>query len=535
MTLTPHDRPLALTGRTLTLPDVGWFVENASAQVECVPAVEQAVRRSKAFLDERLQADLVYGVNTGFGPMSSHVIGPDQMKALQRNLVLSHAVGMGEPLPDRHVLAMTLVRLNTLATGCSGVSYELIAALQDLLNHRIVAIVPNHGGVGASGDLVQLAHVALALLGEGEVRYRGVRRPAAEVLRELKLQAYALQPKEGLSLINGTSAMAAIAAVLCLDAQRALSIGVRTGALGLELVSAFDDSISERLHYWRPHHGQVTIAATLRELLSTSKLLRGRQELIEPLPRDRRPPILDDPVQEVYSLRCVPQILGPIADTLRKSWGEVETEINAVTDNPIVDTEAGAILHGGNFHGEYVAVSVDQLKAGLTKLAMLSERRINFFLNRNVNKRLPPFLNLDTPGLTLGLQGLQFVATSTAARCQTLAMPQAVHSISTNGDNQDVVSMGTDAALLATTVAEHAYVVLAIEAITLCQAVDCLKVLPRLSEPSTRFYDLIRGVFPAVQRDRLLTAELPAVVQVLKQAPDLVFPWLGSTSPGIAA
>ncbi|HEY6389871.1 MAG TPA: aromatic amino acid ammonia-lyase [Bryobacteraceae bacterium] len=514
---------LTLTGSELTLSDVAAFVKNARARVEFLDSARAAVERSKTFLDRHLSDGIIYGVNTGFGPMAAHIIAKDSLAELQRNLIWSHAVGIGEPIPDCYVVAMMLVRLNTLAKGFSGVSWALVERLQTLLNKRIVPLVPEHGAVGTSGDLVQLAHIALALLGQGEVRYENEIRPAGEVLRENEMPPYELEPKEGLALINGTSGMSGIAALLCVEARTALSVATRTGALGFELMRGFHDGISDRFHSLRPHQGQVQIAATLRNYLQSSKLLRDRAITYTPYHSAEEAYILPEPVQEIYSLRCIPQILGPVLDTLAKTWSIVEIEINAVTDNPVVDAQENLFLHGGHFHGEYIASAVDQLKAALVKLTMLSERRINCFLNPNMNRRFPPFLNLNTLGLNLGLQGLQFVATSTAAQSQTLAFPHSVHSIPTNGDNQDVVSMGLDAALLAMKVLQNAYVVLAIEAVTLAQAVDYLGDREQLSLPSQEFFKLIRRALPKIDTDRPIHRELAMVVEAIKATQPMDF------------
>lgn len=518
---------IEITGKNLTIRDVSGFVCNPQATVRLADAAREAVRKSKAFLDERLDKEVIYGVNTGFGPMASRVIDHEHLEELQYNLVRSHAVGMGEPLPEEYVLAAMLVRLNTLAKGYSGVSLGLIDELEAFINKRIVPVIPEHGAVGASGDLVQLAHIALALIGEGEVTHDGMRQPTSRALHVLGLRPHALEPKEGLALINGTSVMTGIAALMCLHAQQLLALAVKSGALGLELVGGFGDSLSKKLHFLRPHEGQIMIAKSLRRLLASSRLLRGRNHTFpfSKISNGEDIQRLTETVQEVYSLRCIPQILGPVFDTLKKTWREVEIEMNSATDNPLADWELARFLHGGNFHGDYIAHGVDQLKASLVKLTLLSERRVNFFLNENVNKRFPSFLNLKTPGLTLALQGLQFVATSTAAQSQSLAFPHAVHSIPTNADNQDVVSMGVDAALFGMKVVENAYVVLAIELLTLAQAVDYLEVIEQLSDPSRLLVTQVRQISPKIENDRVLVKELPRLVQLLKESSGWDMEW----------
>ena len=311
--------------------------------------------------------------------------------------------------------------------------------------------------------------------------------------------------------------MTGIFALLCFQASHLLQVAVQLGSFSLEVVHGFDDSISEKLQSIRPHKGQMVIAQTMRDILASSKMLRRREDLKQPSETVAHVVEIPDTVQEFYSIRCIPQILGPVFDILAKAKKEVEVEMNSVSDNPIVDWENQVFLHGGNFHGDYIAAAADHLKSTLVKLTLLSERRINFFLNEHLNRFFPPFMNLDTPGLTLGLQGLQFVATSTAAQNQTLAFPHYVHSIPTNGDNQDIVSMGTDGALFLAKVIDNAFVVQAIELITLGQAIDFLETTDKLSDQSKQLYKQLRSVFPPVKEDRVLVTELPRVVEFLKQ------------------
>lgn len=509
---------IPLNGTNLTINDLDEILNDPTCIIQITPDAKHAVDASKQFIDQQAHGKIIYGINTGFGPMASHIISSHQQLDLQLNLIRSHAVGAGEPIKPDYVLAAMIVRLNTLLRGYSGVSVELVERLQAFINHRIIPIIPEHGAVGTSGDLVQLAHIALAVIGEGEVFYNNQRRQTREVLTELGIPlTYQLKPKEGLALINGTAVMTGIAATLCVDARQLLDHAIKNGAFALELVHAYDDGISEQLHDLRPHAGQKEVARKIRVLLKDSGLLISRAGLHDTVKAQDDVLELPQAIQEVYSLRCIPQILGPIYETLEKVTATVETEINAVTDNPVVDRELGDFIHGGNFHGDYIASAVDQLKAAFVKLTMLSERRVNFFLNKNVNKFLPPFLNLKKPGLTLGLQGMQFVATSTTAQSQSLAFPHHLHSIPTNGDNQDVVSMGTDAALLTAKVIENAYIVLAIERITLAQAADFTQETAKLSQSMQAEYQAIREVFPAVVEDRAFSPEISNVIRVLKK------------------
>lgn len=508
-------KTVTLTGNDLHIGDI-YDIVHSSSSVEVAKQSLEWVRKTRDFLEQEFNKKIIYGVNTGFGPMASHIIGRSELAALQENLIHGHAMGMGEPLPDSYVLAAMVVRLNTLVKGYSGVSPELLKQLQVFINKRIIPIVPEHGAVGTSGDLVQLAHIALALIGEGEASYRGKRERVPNILRKLKIKPYKLKPKEGLALINGTSMMAAIASLECIEARRLVSVAVRNGAFALESVGAFDDSIAEKLHRLRPHHGQRVVAQALRTLLDSSHLLQRRDKFQKKFVVTNTTHKIPESVQEVYSLRCIPQVLGPVVDALAKVWKEVEIEINSVTDNPIVDLKNGALLHGGNFHGDYIAAGVDQLKIALVKLTMLSERRINFFMNHSINNFFPPFMNLKKPGLTMGLQGLQFVATSTTSQNQTYAFPHHIHSIPTNADNQDIVSMGTDAALMASKVIDNAYIVLAIELVTLAQATDFLGEKNEYSVSSKALFRDVRSFFPAIVDDREVSRKLEQVLAYVK-------------------
>lgn len=511
-------KKLVLDGKSLKIKELALITQNPEVKVEISQDAQSAVLKCHEFLNSQLETNnkIIYGINTGFGPMASHIISKSDLTELQENLVRSHACGMGEPIAEKYVLASMVVRLNTLLKGFSGVSPELVEHLKNFINHRIIPIVPEHGAVGTSGDLTQLAHIALSLIGEGEVMYKQKRRPTAEVLKEVGLNPIKLKPKEGLALINGTSTMSGISALICVEAKNLLDTSIKTGALALELVHAFRDGIAEKLHDLRPHQGQVYVAKEIRRIVEDSSLMRDRKVLREMIKEENDVYKIPSEVQEVYSLRCIPQVIGPIFDTLEQVKNRVEIEINSVTDNPIVDFENGEFLHGGNFHGDYIASAADQLKVGLVKLSILLERQINFFLNEKVNKSFPPFLNLKKPGLTLSLQGLQFVATSTTAQNQSLAFPHSVHSISTNSDNQDVVSMGTDASLFTSKVLENTYTVLTIELVALAQAVDCHEEKEKLSEGSRKLYDFVRSTFKEVVDDRPITTELEKLKTLIK-------------------
>lgn len=505
-----------MDGISLTPEKVRRVIDNSDTTVAIAPDALKKVKEGHAFLQKEVGKKVIYGITTGFGPMASHIIGKGQLEALQYNLIRSHAVGAGDPVQEEFVLAAMVSRLNAFLKGHSGVSEKLVEQLRLFINKRIIPVVPEHGAVGTSGDLVQLAHIALSLIGEGEAFYRGRRMPTKKVLQNLNIKPHKLFPKEGLSLINGTSFMTGIAALIVSRAEYLLELEIKSSALAFELVNGISDAVSEGLSTVRPHVGQREVARKLRELISSSKLLTERDHLQSRVSVIDNVYVTPEHIQDVYSFRCVPQILGPVHDIIQKVKNDVTIELNSVTDNPIIDLKQKTFLHGGNFHGEYVAVAVDQLKIGLIKLTILSERRVNFFLNRNVNQTFPPFLNMNQPGLTLALQGLQFVATSTTAQSQSLGYPHSLHSISTNADNQDVVSMGTDAALIAEKALTNAFTLQAIELITLAQAVNLLKVEHKLSHSSKSLFATVRKFFPVVIEDRSFSEELNALIEHLQ-------------------
>jgi histidine ammonia-lyase len=506
---------LILDGKKLTPELLHEFVNTPSARVAVADANWSAIKKSRKFLDKESMSKIIYGVNTGFGPMASHIISSDKLADLQENLVRSHATGAGDPIKSEYVLAAMVVRLNTIIKGHSGVSEELVHHFVTVINQRIIPIIPEHGAVGTSGDLVQLAHIALILIGEGDVIYKGKKTKTKTVFKKLKIKPYVLKPKEGLALINGTAVMSAIASLLIVDARKLIDLSISSGAFALEMVRGFSDAISAKLHAVRPHKGQVEVAKRLRSILKTSKFLQNRPKFNKNQAITRDTHEIQDDVQNFYSFRCIPQIVGPVLTALWHAEDIVQVEINSVTDNPIIDTKNSHFLHGGNFHGDYIAYAVDQLKMALVKLTMLSERRVNFFLHSKINDRFTPFLNLDTPGLTLALQGMQFVATSTTAQSQTLAYPQYVHSIPTNADNQDVVSMGTDAALLLSKVVENAFIVIAIELACLSQALDLTNTKHKLASETRDLYNKVRKVFPAVKKDRYMRDELDDLIKLI--------------------
>ena len=483
-------------------------------QVAISKEAKHLIEESYNFLKEFANDKIIYGVNTGFGPMAQYRIEPEDQLQLQYNLIRSHASGCGEVFDIKTVRAAILCRLNSLSLGKSGVHIEAIELMRDLLNYRITPLIFQHGGVGASGDLVQLAHLALVLIGEGEVFYKGLRRPTAEVFAEVGIKPLQIHLREGLSLMNGTSVMTGLAGVNLYYAEKLLQWTVKFSCAINELVQTYDDHFSPELNNAKQHTGQQDIAKLMREFLADSKRTRKRAEHL--YQGEHNETVFKEKVQEYYSLRCVPQILGPVLDTLQHTQRIFEEELNSANDNPIVDLPTQQVYHGGNFHGDYISLEMDKLKLVVTRMAMLAERQLNYLLNPKINELLPPFVNAGKLGFNFGMQGVQFTATSTTAECQTLSTSMYVHSIPNNNDNQDIVSMGTNAETLSRKVIENAFQVLAIEAITIAQAIDILGCYDQLSSTTKEWYDEIRTIIPFFKEDMVFYPYLKETTNFLK-------------------
>jgi histidine ammonia-lyase len=482
----------------LTLANVADILQNQS-QIEVNKETLEKVASSFSFLEKFSAGKVIYGINTGLGPMAQYRVDEQHLKVLQLNLIRSHCVGMGQILTPLQAKACMLARLNSFLVCKSAVHPSLIILLKELINHDATPVLFEHGGVGASGDLVQLAHLALFLIGEGEGFYQGQKIASSEIFQKLGLKPLEIHIREGLGIMNGTSCMTGIGLLNILNAKRLLSWSITAAVMINELVESFDDHFSAPLNNAKVHKGQKKIAAIMSELLADSQLIKKREKHLY---IDRNETVFAEKVQEYYSIRCVPQILGPIFDTISYSENILIDELNSANDNPVIDAETENVYHGGNFHGDYVALEMDKLKIAITKLVMLSERQINYLLNNKLNEKLPPFLNLGVLGLNLGLQGMQFSATSTTAECQTLSFPMYLHSIPNNADNQDIVSMGTNAALITSKVIENGFQVLAIQMIMLTQAFECIENEDKLSKFSKTKLTEFRQQFNATKTDR---------------------------------
>ena len=497
----------------LQLQDIQSIVEGG-AKVEISSEARKAIDECFSFLEKFSKDKVIYGINTGFGPMAQWRIDDNHLNELQYNIIRSHSTGAGEPLPEKCVRAAMLARLMTFMQAHSGVNIQTCELLVEFLNRGIYPVIPQHGSVGASGDLVQLAHIALALIGEGEVFYNGERRNTAEVFAELGIKPLQMYVREGLAVTNGTAVMTGIGFVNLFNVKRLLDWSLKASVLMNEIASSYDDLMSEVLNGVKRHVGQQVVAAKMREISSGSAMLLSREKELYHKSEEY---VFEHKVQPYYSLRCIPQILGPVWDTVENVEKVLVGEINSANDNPIVDPLNKTVIHGGNFHGDYVSFEMDKLKIAVTKMTMLAERQMNYLFHDRINGILPPFVNLGVLGLNYGLQASQFTATSTTAECQTLSNPMYVHSIPNNNDNQDIVSMGTNSALICQRVIENSYQVMAIHMMALAQAVDCLKIADKLAPTTRDLYNQVREIVPVFVQDTPKYKEIEAIINWLKK------------------
>jgi histidine ammonia-lyase len=489
---------ITLGNRRLTVEDFERIIfQQEKIQLDANSVTE--VEANFNFLKTYSHNKIIYGINTGLGPMAQYKISEEDQLQLQYNLIRSHCSGVGSRFSDDHARSTMVARLNSLMRGVSGVHPSVVLLLRELVNENVAPCIFEKGGVGASGDLVQLAHLALNLIGEGEIKMNGKWEPAAQVFQSKNLNPVSVHIREGLAVMNGTSAMSGVGMVNLIYAKKLINCAVLLSALTNEIMKSFDDHFSFELNAVKHHKGQAVVAASMQKILSDSKLVRKRPDHLYHAKIEEA--IFSDKVQEYYSLRCIPQILGPVLDTLWEVTRVVEDEVNSANDNPVIDHKGQNVHHGGNFHGDYVSLAMDKLKIVITKLCMLSERQLNYLLNDKLNQKLTPFINLGKLGLNFGLQGMQFTATSTTAENQTLSYPMYLHSISNNNDNQDIVSMGCNAALMTGRVIDNSFEVLAIQATALVQAIDYLKCQSRLSTTTTKFYEDIRAFASPIIED----------------------------------
>ncbi|WPR75890.1 aromatic amino acid ammonia-lyase [Algoriphagus sp. NG3] len=490
-----------LPGDYQRLEDIKRYLRGESGYVLSGVQVERSLR-SFRFLSEFSKNKVIYGINTGFGPMAQYRVSDENLTELQYNLIRSHANGSGDFLSPEVTKIIMICRLNSLALGYSGTSPDVLNTLASYISYEIYPAIPQHGGVGASGDLVQLAHLALGLIGEGKAYYKNQLVPISEALLSSGLKPATLQLRDGLSLINGTSCMSGLASINLIHSSTLIYFSILASSVMNELTASYTDSFSEELNGTKLHSGQQFVAQKMREILADGNVLKNRKDHLFNENFINGQEFFSEKVQEYYSLRCVPQIIGPIYDTFSNAKKIVEEEINSANDNPIVCTETENVYHGGNFHGDYISFEMDKLKIAVTKLSMLMERQVNYLMNDKLNNKFPAFLNMGKLGFNFGLQGMQFTAVSTTAENQSLSSSVYIHSIPNNGDNQDIVSMGTNSALMAERVINNTFEVLSVQLLAIAQAIDIDQSYVKLSSASQRLYDFVREEADAIKEDK---------------------------------
>jgi histidine ammonia-lyase len=438
------------------------------------------------------------------GKLSDVHIEPAQNRQLQLNLIRSHSAGVGEPLSEAETRAMMVLRANSLAKGFSGVRADVINLLCEMVSRKVHPVIPSQGSVGASGDLAPLAHLALAMIGEGEVLYEGARMNSAQAMRRAQIKPLVPEAKEAISLINGTQAMLAVGSLALLSAENLAATADVLGAMTLDALRGTDVAFDERIHSARPHSGQTKVAANLRRLIAGSEIRQSHKDC--------------NRVQDAYSLRCIPQVHGAVRDTLDFCRRTFDVEMNSAVDNPLVFVQKGQgvgdVISGGNFHGQPLAFALDYLAIVLTALAGISERRIERLVNPALNENLPAFLAPDA-GINSGFMMPQVTAAALASENKVLAHPASVDSITTSGNKEDYVSMGMAAAIKLKKVVANTTHVLAIEACAAAQAIDFLAPL-KTSPLLQQAHAAIRRVSPRIEQDRVFASDFARIAEVIR-------------------
>jgi len=495
-------------GEALTIADIV-AVARCDAKVEIPKEVGERVDKCRRFLDRFVKEKRVaYGVTTGFGALGNVTIPPNRMRELQSNLIRSHSTGVGRPADRDIVRAMMLLRVNALAKGYSGTRLETLETLVLMLNKGVHPIIPEKGSVGASGDLAPLSHMALVMMGEGEAEHEGKRMTGKEAMREAGIQPVELDVKEGVALSNGTQFMTGIAALMVYDAERLVKSAEVATALSLEALKGIFDAFDERIQRVRPHLGQITSARNIRLLTAGSALITSGEEATK---RGLYP-------QDPYCLRCAPQVLGTVRDSVSYVRKIVETEINAATDNPLVFTEDEMCLSGGNFHGQPVALPMDILGIALTTVGNIAERRIARLIDENLSRGLPAFLIHEKAkkGVQSGFMAVQYTAAALASENKVLAHPASVDSIPTSANFEDFVSMGPIAARKAQKILHNVEYIVAIELLCTAQAVD-FRGSEKLGKGTREAYLMIRKRVPHQKKDMPMYGELETLRGLIRR------------------
>ena len=512
---------LELNGEKLTISQLSNVARN-SKRVSLGAGSIVKINASRAMLDKWIkEGKVVYGITTGFGPMVSTLIPPKYQTELQENLIRSHSANVGPIFSQEETRAAMALRINTFAKGYSGIRLETVELLKAMLNHGIHPRIPQWGSVGASGDLTPSAHIGLALMGEGDVEYQGAIMPAKEALSKAGLQPVEFVAKEGLALINGTTMMTGVGALQVHDAWNIVKTAEIICTLSLEGLLGSTEPFLAEAQALKPHPGQLKTAANLLKFLDDSQLILNKskqEELRDELQKrlKERDDVFDSGahIQNVYSMRATPQILGAVRDALDYITARITTEMNSSNDNPLFIPELGISYQGAHFHGQPVALPMDVLSIALTEVGVLSERRLNKMLDELRSGGLSPFLARGKPGLNCGFEGAQYIPTSLVAECRTLCTPVSIQSIPSNGENQDVVSMGLIAARKARDIKERIEYILAVELLAACEALE-QRGPAKMGHISRAVFDLVRTIVPTNERDRVMTGDFEKTKELI--------------------
>ncbi len=493
---------ITLNGSDLTLDKIHYLLANPTATIALEDNAIVEMNKSRALVERWVQENkIVYGVTTGFGEFSNVYISEEQREELQENLILSHSAGTGDFLPDYIVRTIILLRINALAKGHSGIRVSTVQTLVAMYNNHLIPAVPEQGSVGSSGDLVQLSHIALALIGKGTIRKNGEFFPSTEIFHNHNMETVRLTSKEGLALINGTQMMGAFGSIAVIEAQFLAAVADISGALSADALRSTDRAFDERIHILRGFDGQKTSAKNLRFLLKNSQIRESHFEC-------------DTRVQDAYSIRCMPQVHGASRDAINYVYSVLSKEINAANDNPLIFSDSNEYLEGGNFHGQPLALALDFLAIACAELANISERRIERLVNGSLSG-LPRFL-ATKGGVQSGMMIAQYSAASIVSENKVLCHPASVDSIPTSANQEDHNSMGSISAQKCLKVVDNLRRVLAIELLCASQAVDFLRPL-QSSTSLVKVHMEIRKVVPFAETDRVLYNDIKAIEELLKK------------------
>ena len=489
---------VCIDGNNLTIEDVIKVARNFF-QVEIDNSVLKKIEDSRKVVDKFVKEEkIVYGITTGFGELCNIFISNDKAETLQRNLIKSHACGVGNPLDIETVRAIMLLRVNSLIKGYSGIRLSTLNTLIEMINKKVHPVIPEKGSLGASGDLAPLAHMVLPMIGEGEAYYNGERLSGREAMILAGIDTVSLMAKEGLALINGTQVMTAIAVLNIYDSIELSKIADIVSSVTFESLNGIIDAFDEKVHKLRPHKGQINTASNLRRMLENSNMVSHQGQLR---------------VQDAYSLRCIPQVHGASKDSINYVKDVLETEMNSVTDNPLIFTNEEEAISAGNFHGQPIALSMDFLSIALSEIANISERRIERMVNPTLSG-LSPFL-IEKSGLNSGFMLVQYSAASLVSENKILSHPASVDSIPSSANQEDHVSMGTIAARKTRNILNNVRKVLAMELLCACQALD-LRGIKGLGKGTKIVYEMIREQIPKITEDKIMYVDINKCEEILK-------------------